>query len=117
MGVSCKWPSVIAITLTNCCQISCPANVSAARNPNSTNTVCTSALCAIWPFFRASSSLRGVACSVFSPVCSAMLFPSQHLGYRQQIIRQPVQIINDVLGGQLQRKTKDDQSTHNPKRE
>src|SRR5665213_2725577 len=115
MSVSCRCPRLRTMELTNCCHISRPANVSAARAPKSTNTVCTSALWGIWPFLSASSSFRGVGCSVFSPVDSAISFPPQHAGHGHEVRRQPVQIIGDILGGELQRETENNQRAHDAK--
>src|SRR5579859_7350620 len=98
------------MALTSWCQDSRPLKLNAAMAPSSTKTVCTSALRGIWPFLMASSSLRCVGCSVFSPVCSAISSSVQKLADVYQVIRYPPEMVGDVLRGNLQRETKNDQA-------
>src|SRR5581483_4061004 len=100
------------------CQISRPENIIASIAAVSTKTVWTSALRANWPRFQASSSRFGVACSVFSPSCaSAMaardLARPQELGDAEHVLRQSLQVIDDVLGHELHGQAKHTQSNKN----
>src|SRR5262245_8567444 len=77
--------------------------------PKRTSTVWTSALRANWPFFHASSSRLGVACSVFSPRCSAMgaSVHSHQLSHANDVLRQAPDVIGDVFAHQLAGQTED----------
>src|SRR6266404_3467574 len=105
-GISWRCPRTAVKEWTICRQVSPPVSMRASIPPPSTKTVCTSALRGNWPFLEASSSLRGVACSVFSPANSIVLATAQQLGYSHEILRQPAKIVGDVLGHEVERQTK-----------
>src|SRR6266446_1001473 len=144
-GRSWRWPSMPVRLKVSWRQRSSPVKKIASMAAISTNTVCTSELRGNCPFFNASSSRRGVACSVFSPRCSLMAVPgtpgedwrrpeaqlrapsvvlsvrtssgAQQLGHPHQVVRQPAQIIRDVLRHEVERQAKHRQAPERAKGE
>src|SRR4051794_33263924 len=90
----------------------------ASMAATNTKTVCTSALRGNWPFLEASSSLRGVACSVFSPAKSIPSSPGpEELRYAEKVLRQATEIIHHMLGHETQSQPENHQSGQSPEAE